>query len=254
MQPRTIRLLVALGLALLAPPRAAAADEPARALVKRVLEAAPRVPFVATMTLTIAGGVERKLELSHKMLGDTRASYLEVTSPLSLKDTRFLFLERTEARDEQFMYLPTMRRVTQVSEDARAQPFLGSEYYVSDLVSPELDAFDYAWAGEATVLERACRLVTATPKDPEGELYARTVLALDPQDLLILRAEFFDTKGRPFKVWTAERLERIDGVWTARVQQMANVQDRTVSRLTIDAIRFGVDLPDATFSRTHLAR
>jgi outer membrane lipoprotein-sorting protein len=226
----------------------------ARELVRRTLEAAPHVPFTATMTLTIEGGQVRELSLSHKPIGDARASYLEVTAPLNLKDTRFLFLERTDRPDEQYMYIPSMKRTTQVGEGARQQPFLGSEYYVSDLVSPELDAYTYAVAGEEEVLGRACRLVEATPKRPEDELYSKTVLAIDPADLLILRAQFFDPKGKLLKVWAVDRLERIDGVWTARAQRMTNVQEGTASTLEIRDIRYHAEVPDDVFNRAHLSR
>jgi len=251
-----IRLTVVLLFALMAggAPGAPPEDGDARALVKRVLDGVPDVPFTATMTLTLEGGAQRQLALSHKRVGDARASYLEVTAPLNVKDVRFLFLERLEGRDEQFVYVPAVNRVTQISEDARNQPFLGSEFYVSDLVTPALDDFAYALVGEARVAGRQCRLVEATPKTSEGQLYGKTVLAVDPGDLVILRVEFFDRKGKPLKVWTAERLERIDGVWTAHEQRMTNLQENVGSRLVIDTIRFHADVPDERFTRAYLSR
>lgn len=229
-------------------------DGDARALVKRVLDAMPDMPFTATMTLATEGGARRDLALSHKRIGDTRASYLEVTSPLNVKDTRFLFLERVEGRDEQFVYVPAVKRVAQIGEDARQQPFLGSEFYVSDLVRPALDEFAYAAVGEAAVGGRQCALVEATPKSPMQHLYGKTVFAIDARDLVIVRLEFFDRKGRPLKVWTVERLERIDGVWTAREQRMTNLQEKVSSRLVIDAIRYHAEVPDERFTRAYLAR
>jgi len=229
-------------------------DGNARALVKRVLDGVPDVPFTATMTLAVEGGVTRELALSHKRVGDARASYLEVTAPLNVKDIRFLFLERIESRDEQFVYVPSVKRVAQIGEDARKQPFLGSEFYVSDLVTPALDDFTYALVGEALVGGRQCALVEATPRKPEDQLYGKTVLAVDPRDLVIVRVEFFDRRSMPLKVWTVERLERIDGVWTAREQRMTNLQEGTSSRLVIDAIRFHAEVPDERFTRAYLAR
>lgn len=226
----------------------------ARALVKRVLDAMPDVPLTATMTLATEGGVRRELTLSQKRIGNTRASYLEVTSPLNVKDTRFLFLERIEGQDEQFVYVPAVKRVAQIGEDARKQPFLGSEFYVSDLVTPALDDFTYVLVGEAVFGGRQCTLVEATPKSPEEQLYGKTVFAIDARDLLIVRVEFFDRKGKPLKLWTVERLERIDGVWTARQQRMTNLQENVSSRLVIDAIRYHAEVPDERFTRAYLAR
>ena len=86
---------------------AAHADEDARALVKRVLDAVPNTPFTAKATLTSDRGWVRELELSHKRVGDVDAAYMEVTSPMDLKDTRFLLFDRVTGRDEQYIYVPT---------------------------------------------------------------------------------------------------------------------------------------------------
>ena len=39
------------------------------------------------------------------------------------------------------------------------------------------------------------------PKKPGEEIYGRTVLALDPNDLLILRRQFYDRDDKLVKVW-----------------------------------------------------
>jgi outer membrane lipoprotein-sorting protein len=101
---------------------------------------------------------------------------------------------------------------------------------------------------------RAVKLVETRPKAPAGELYSKTILAIDPKDLLVLRAEFFDPKGKPLKTWTVERLEKVDGIWTAMEQRMTNVQESATSRLAISDIRYNADVPDETFNRAHLGR
>ncbi len=256
---RTTKLLACGGalaalLVIAVPTTGGAEDGDARALVKRVLDAAPKKPFVAKLTLSTEGGLARELELRHKYVNGAEASYMEVTAPLDVKDTRFLFFDRVEGKDEQFIYLPAMKRSIQVSDDVRKQPFLGSEFYVSDLVSPELDAYTYAFTGDATVGGRACKLVEARPKTPATELYSRVVVAIDPADLVVMRTEFFDPKDKPLKTWTVEKLEKIDTVWTPRTQKMANLQEKGSSTLEIREIKYGSDVPDSVFARTYLTR
>jgi hypothetical protein len=96
--------------------------------------------------------------------------------------------------------------------------------------------------------------VEATPVDPAHALYAKTILAIDPERLLVLRADLFDSKGKLLKRWTVERLERVDDVWTATVHQMANVQDGTRSRLELTDLHWNVDIADEVFGRAHLGR
>jgi len=232
---------------------AARADE-AYDLVKRVLDAAPKATLTAKGTLTSDRGWTRELTVSRAHVNDYDAWYMEVTAPLDLKDTRFLLFDRAEGKDEQFMYVPSVKRAMQVSSDTRKQPFLGSDFNISDMVRPELDAFTYTFVGEEDVGGHHCKLVAAAPKKPEEELYSKTIVAIDPNDLLIMRAQFFDPKGKALKTWTLEKVEKVDGVWTPLVQRMANVQDQHESRFTLSEIKYNVTLPDETFNRAHLAR
>ncbi|MCC6848664.1 MAG: outer membrane lipoprotein-sorting protein [Deltaproteobacteria bacterium] len=255
MTPGSFRHPWRLAIALLVLARAARAegDDP-RELVKRVLDAVPKVALTARATLTSDRGWTRELALSRAFVDGADASYLEVTAPLDLKDTRFLLIDRAEGRDEQFIYVPTVKRAMQVSEETRKQPFLGSDFDVSDMVRPELDAFTYRVVGDETVVGRAARLVEAMPKAPEKELYAKTVSAIDPRDLLVLRVQFFDAKGALRKVWTLDTVERVDGHWIPMAQRMEDLKDGHWSRLTLAEVRYGADVSPDVFKRSHLNR
>ncbi|OFV87036.1 MAG: hypothetical protein A3J75_02900 [Acidobacteria bacterium RBG_16_68_9] len=234
-------------------PGARAEDGEARALVKRVMDALPKVSFAATLKLTTDHGA-RELRLNHKLLRGARASYLEVVAPESLQGMRFLFLERVGGLAEQYIKIAGARNAVRVAEQIRKQPFLESAFSVSDLVEPPLDVFSYRFVDEAPVLGRTCKLVEAVPKTPGEQTYGKTILALDPVDLLALRREFFDEKGKLLKVWTVERVEKIDGIWTIMLQQMKNVQENTTSRLETTTVTFNVEHPDAMFEPTYLLR
>jgi len=233
---------------------ARAEDDGARDLMRRVLDAVPKVPLTAKATLTSDRGWVRELALSRAYVNDADTSYLEVTAPLDMKDTRFLLIDRASGRDEQFMYVPQVKRAMQVSDDTRKQPFLGSDFYISDMVRPELDAFDYRFVGDEKIGERPTKLVEAVPKHPEHELYGKTVAAIDPNDLLVMRVQFFDPKGAPLKVWTLEKVEKIDGMWTPLVQRMQALQEPHESRLTLTEVKYNADLPAEVFNRSYLNR
>jgi negative regulator of sigma E activity len=234
-------------------PSATAEDGEARGMVKRVMDALPKVPFVAKLKLTTDQG-GREIRLSHKLVQGARASYLEVVAPESLQGMRFLFLERVGGLAEQYIKIAGARNAVRVADQIRKQPFLESAFYVSDLVEPPLDVFTYRFTGEEQLLGRNCKLIEAVPKNPEEGVYGRTVVAVDPSDLLVLRRQFFDGKGNLLKVWTIEKVEKIDGIWTLTQQRMENVQDHATSRLEVAEIKYNVELPDTMFAPTYLLR
>jgi len=246
-----VALLAGLAVTNVAPAYAEEGD--ARDLVKRALDALPKTSFTANLKLTTPQGV-RDLTLNHKLVDGARSSYLEVVAPPELQGIRFLFLEKTGGPPEQYMKVAAAKTVVRIADEVRKQPFLGSTFYVADLVEPAIDDFTYKYAGEFEVLGRKTMLVEAVPKNPEKEVYSKTVFAIDPKDLLVLRRQFFDQKGAVVKVWTVEKVEKVDGYWTIMDQRMTNVQNNEQSRLAVEEVKYNVELPDRMFTPKFLLR
>jgi len=247
-------VVVALALTTFSWAGAASAADDAGALVKQAVDALPKKPFTAKLKLTPASQPEREITLDHKLVGGARASYLEVTAPEALSGIRFLFLEHPNGPPEQFIKIAAARNAVQVKDQVRKQPFLESDFYVSDLVEPPVDAYTYKFVGEEELLGRKTRLVEAVPKDSANEIYGKTVIAIDPVDLLILKRSFYDLKGNLQKVWTIDEVEKVDGLWTIRASTMTTVPDKTTSTLKTPEIRYGVELSDSVFTPEHLRR
>jgi hypothetical protein len=234
----------------------ALADDPKtpRELLKEAIENTPETPFTAKAKLSW-DHIDREMTLSHRRLDDqTSGTYIEVTAPPRINGTRFLFLERKQGRDEQYIKVPEMHRVLQVSEKQREQPFLGSDFYVSDMIAPDVDTFELTELSPETVAGRECRIIEAVPKSSTEWQYGKARYAVQPDDRLVLRAEFFDKKGQLFKVWTLDKVEKVNGIWTPYAQRMKNVQEKTESTLELVEIKYGVTLPDEMFTRSYLER
>src|SRR5213076_606646 len=73
----------------------------------------PKGPFTAKGTLSSDRGWTREFEVSHKWTDGVSATYMEVTAPSDLKDTRFLVFDRDTGRDEQHIYVPALKRSIQ---------------------------------------------------------------------------------------------------------------------------------------------
>lgn len=231
-----------------------AQDGDARDLVKRSLEALPRVPFTAKLKVAIEGKEPREVELSHKFIEGSRASYLQVVAPDELQGIRFLFLERVDGPPEQYMKVAAARTSVRVAGQVRRQPFLGSPFFIADLVEPPIDAFTYKLVGEEELLGRKVILVESVPKNLEEEVYGKTIFAVDPKDALILRRQFFDKKGAVLKVWTVDEVKTIDGFKTLVKQRMVNLQDNSRATLDITEVKYNADLPDKVFTPMYLLR
>jgi hypothetical protein len=231
-----------------------ASDSGAEDLVRRTVAALPKQPFRAKLELTPSGAPTREIDLRHKRIGTKRASYLEVTAPEELKGIRFLFIEEEGAPPEQYIKIATAKNPVRVKDQIRTQPFLESAFYVSDLVEPDLDAYRYRFVGDEGIGGRKVKLVEAVAKNPADQVYGKTVVAIDPDRLLILRRQFFDKDGKLVKTWTIDLVEEVEGVQTIRDQRMESVKDGSQARLKTAEIDYGVELADAMFKPEYLAR
>jgi len=251
--PRFARVLIAL-IATSSWPALAEEQKPPRELLKEAIETYPDTPFTAKGKLSWEE-VTRDMTLNHRRVDDkTSGSYLEVTAPLNLQGTRFLFLERKHGRGTQFIKVPDTDRVLQAGERQRSEPFLGSDFYVSDMIAPDVDNFELTELSREKVQGRECRVIEAVPNSSTEWQYGKATYAVEPEDKLVLRAEFFDKKGNPFKILTIDRVEKVDGNWTPYVQRMKNVQQATESTLELVEIHYGVTLPDEMFTRSYLQK
>jgi hypothetical protein len=246
-------LLMGMGALLLAR-SGVAEDGDARALVQRTLDALPRVPFVARITLSGDVRGDRDLLVNHKVIDGARSTYLEVVAPQHLVGMRFLFQERVGQPPVQYMrYIATSIPVL-VSSSMRAERFLGSTFFLADVAEPNLDAFTYQFVGDETIDGRPCKLVESVPKDPKNEVYGKVIQAIAVKDLVVVRRRFFDQKGQASKEWTAKKLEKVSGYWTVRDQFMKDLTQNAESRIEITEITYGAEISDAVFSKEYLVR
>ncbi|MDG2306993.1 MAG: outer membrane lipoprotein-sorting protein [Candidatus Binatia bacterium] len=253
---KNMKLTAALSVlpAFLAVATPALSEDDAGTLVQKAVDNLPKVPVQAKLKLTPPHGDPRTVGLSSKMIKGQRASYLEVSEPVALKGIRFLFLEKPGAQSEQYMKIAMAPNPMKVSGQIRKNPFLESTFFVSDMVEPVVSDYTYEYVGDGGIGGRAVKQVKATPKDKEKAIYGSMVISIDPKDLIVLKREFSDKDGKPYKEWTVDVVEEVDGILTIRDQHMKNLQNDTQSRLETVEIEYNGDVPDNTFSPAHLKR
>ena len=233
---------------------AADSETDPRDLVKKVLDALPKDSFEARMTVSSGDFEPRELRMVRRYVEGAHGTYLEVSSPPDLEGIRFLFLERANQPNEQYIKVAASRSAIQVSEEVRRQPFLGSTFYVSDLVMPDVDAYSYKYVGKDVIDERTVTLVEMTPVNADTDIYGKTVVALDPKDLLVLRRQYFDKDGKQIKEWTVDKLDKINDTLTPTGQKMVDLRTGASSRLDVSKVDFDAEVTDAIFTPKYLLR
>jgi hypothetical protein len=161
------------------------------------------------LTFTIAdrrGGMRtRELELTEKRYpGDERKSIVFFSSPPEVKGTGFLAFTHKGKPADQWLYLPELQRVRQITSNTRNQSFVGTDltYHDLDLLT-EMTSWTEADAasslrGEETVDGVACHVIDLASKR-EDIGYKKIVLWLGRDDLVPRRVEFYGDDAQPTK-------------------------------------------------------
>jgi hypothetical protein len=211
-----------------------------------------------TMVLRNAAGQETQralkiltLEKVDESVGDK--SLVVFDTPRDIEGTALLSHARILEPDNQWLFLPALKRVKRISSANKSGPFVGSEFAFEDFTSLELNKFDYRYLEESSCGELVCDVVERLPVY-ENSGYTRQVAYIDQVDFQIRRVEFYDRRGDLLKVLTLSDYRNYAGVWRAHRLSMVNVQTKKETDLVYGDFVFGVGLKDGDFVQGRLAR
>ncbi len=63
--------------------------------------------------------------------------------PRDVKGTALLSFTHKEGPDDQWLYLPALKRVKRIASDNKSGPFMGSEFAYEDITSQEVEKYTY---------------------------------------------------------------------------------------------------------------
>ena len=101
-----------------------------------------------TMILKNKQGQESRRSIRIKMLEvltDGDKSLTVFDSPKDIKGTAFLSHTHSLTADDQWLFLPALKRVKRIASANKSGPFVGSEFAYEDLTSQEVEKYTYKW-------------------------------------------------------------------------------------------------------------
>ncbi len=191
------------------------------------------------------------LEIADESLGDK--SLVVFDSPNDIKGTALLSHARILEPDDQWLYLPALKRVKRISSANKSGPFVGSEFAFEDFTALELNKYDYVWLREETVDGMQMDVVERSPRY-ESSGYSRQLSWVDQDVYQVRKVEFYDRRGDLLKTLTLGDYREYDGVWRSHRMEMVNHQTGKSTDLEYGEYRFKVGLADGDFVKGRLTR
>ncbi len=190
-----------------------------------------------------------------EVVDDGDKSIAVFDQPRDIKGTAVLTYTHKTAPDDQWLYLPALKRVKRISSDNKSGSFVGSEFAFEDLSSQEVEKYTYKWLREEECGDGLdCWVLERYPLDKHSG-YTRQVLWLDKDAFRVHQIDYYDRKDELLKTLTfADYHQFLDHYWRASRLSMVNHQTGKSTELTVEEIQFRQGLTERDFDTVALKR
>ncbi len=215
--------------------------------------------FQAKMSMLLRNrhGEESLRQMRVKSLeveGDGDKTLIVFDEPRDVKGTALLTFSHKTKDDDQWLYLPALKRVKRIASRNKSGPFMGSEFAYEDLASQEIEKYTYKYIRDDELDGTPVFVIERYPVSKYSG-YKRQLVWIDKARYIPLKIEFYDRKNSLLKTLTFKGYRQyLDRYWRAEEMFMQNHQTGKSTLLTWKEYRFRTGLKDSDFTRNSLKR
>ena len=217
------------------------------------------IDAVTTLSMTLFNAAGQKS--SRKMLtrylelqDDGDKTLITFKFPRDIKGTGLLTFEHIEDADDQWLYLPALKRVKRIASKNKSGSFVGSEFSYEDISSTKPEKFTYKYLREDEHEGIKVWIVERYPKDPNSG-YTKIISWVDQSNFQVVKQEYFDRKGSPLKFSLENGVTLYLGkFWRPSEIVMMNLQTKKKTALTFSDWAFQQGQKSSLFSKRSLER
>lgn len=209
-----------------------------------------------TMKIVNKKGRERVREFTMLRLdlneGGAQKYYTYFKKPSDVSRLTFMVWKNPDSNDDRWLYVPSVDLVKRISADDKNSSFVGSDFSYEDVSGRHWTEDTHTIVSDAeTMNERPAYLISSTPAEGDGS-FAEKKSWIDKETYLPLREEYYDDKGELFRVFTADKIETIDGIVTITQRTMENTKKGQHTTIYFDSISYNKGITDDIFTERYL--
>lgn len=198
---------------------------------------------------------ERRMRtLSYEMQDDGDKALTIFDEPRDIRGSAFLSHSHPNAEDDQWLYLPSLKRTRRIASRNKSGPFMASEFAYEDMTSFELEKFAFNYLRDEDLNGELCFVIEQKPTDSFSG-YSTTHVWIDQQHYRLQKVDYYDRKGSLLKTLTLHDYQQyLDKFWRPHRMTMLNHQTGKSTDLLLQSIRFGTGRVEADFDVAALER
>jgi len=191
---------------------------------------------------------------SIEQLDDGDKSLTVFDSPNDVKGTSFLSFSHPTGNDDQWLYLPALKRVKRISSRNKSGSFMGSEFSFEDLTSFEVEKYNYEYLRDEVIDGENSWVVVQFPLDKNSG-YKRRIVWVDQSEYRVRKTEFYDRKNTLLKTLSFSKFrQHLNKYWRADKLEMVNHQSGKSTVLDYADLQIKTGLDDKDFNKNALKR
>jgi outer membrane lipoprotein-sorting protein len=208
-----------------------------------------------TMRIFDKRGKERTKEFVMLRLdeeeGGKQKYYTYFRKPSDVSRLTFMVHKMPESNDQRWIYVPSVDLIKPISADDKNSSFVGSHFTYEDVSGRHWSEDTHSLLADSTIGGSAVFVVASVPKEPYKG-FARKLSFIDKESYLPLREEYYDKKDKLERVFTADKIEDIDGVLTLTARSMEDTKKGGKTLIEFSNIEYNVGLDASVFSERFL--
>jgi len=210
-----------------------------------------------TMILENSSGNQRIREIKQftKDFGDVEKKIMFFKSPADVRNTSFMnwSYDDETRNDDQWIYLPALKRVKRISSDSKGDYFMGSDFTYDDLGDRHPTDDTHRILREEVIDGKITYVVESIPKD-EDYMYSRTITWVIKDSWIGLKKEFYDEDNELLKILSVEEQQDFDGIIIITKTKMTNVQKNRSTVMSLSNVVVNKGIPDNMFTERMMRR
>ena len=208
------------------------------------------------MTLINAAGQEKIRTMKMKVLEGEQEdkSLMEFITPADVKGTKFLSYEHVNKDDDQWLYLPALKRVKRIASKNKSGAFMGSEFSYEDLSAFNVKKYNYEGEAKEGTFDGKTVYIGSSKPVSKYSGYTKLVSYVDKETYLVLKMEYYDRKKELLKTAVFSDYKQFGDVYRMGKITMSNIQNDKTTILVWSEEKIKNGLKSKDFHKRYLKK
>jgi outer membrane lipoprotein-sorting protein len=211
--------------------------------------------YEGVLEVTAADGKVTRKSWQQVRLGSygNSKAVIRFSAPAEVKGVALLVINHPDRSSDQWMWTPAIGRDRRIALQDRSTRFFGTDFSFEDLEERDSNQYDYKLAGEEPIDGAPCWRIEARPKETKTSQYSLSRIWIRKDNYVPVQYENL-IKDQVARRLRCSDLQNVQGVWTARTLEMADLRRKSHTTLRMDKLEYNVALKDDEFTVQALRR